>query len=129
MELNFVIYYGWLDPKTDEVKTWTYAGEGFADALKAPRGNVQVIVNEEPWREKNGKRGRGLQHGNDYYIWRDDQGWCGLDLPGREYYLDTYNLTGCIVLKGWTQRDEAYHECVRRATHEGLGNNDPRTNA
>lgn len=126
--LKFRIYYGWLDPSDGKVKTWTFEGAGSEDAIKAPRGNVQVIVNEEPWREAQGKRGRGLQHGHDYYVWRDDQGWCGLDLPGREYYLDHYE-GGCVVLKGWTQRDEAYHECVRRATNEGLGEGDTRTNA
>lgn len=127
MGFKFRIYYGLLDPETQKPKTWTFEGAGLEDAIRAPRGNIQVIVNEEPWREANGKRGRGLQHGKDYYVWRDEMGWFGLDLPGREYYLDTYP-GACVCLKGWSQRDEAYHECVRRATREGLGNGDPRAN-
>ena len=117
MSLRFRIYYGWFDPETGEVKVWTFEGAGRESAKIAPNQNVQVIVNEEPWRT-DGKR--GLQHGTDCYCWRDDQGWCGMDFMGREHYLAELGF-GKIVLWGRSQRNAAFHACLRGALKEGLG--------
>lgn len=115
--LKFRVYYGLRCPHTDEITTWTFEGAGLADAIWTPVENVQVIVNEEPWRT-DGKR--GLQYGQDCYVWRNESGWHGVPFPGREHYLAELGIPK-VCIYGKSVRNEDWQACMRRALKEGLG--------
>lgn len=106
--MKFRIYYG---------DGSTFEGSSFEDAVNAPTLNVQVIVNEEPWRTDGN---HGIQHGKDSYCFRDGA-WFGMDAMGREHYLAESGYPKYTIYGRTTLRNEEFHECLRRALKEGLG--------
>lgn len=91
----------------------TYSG---GDPFRATPRGVQVIAQEAPWV----RQGYILIHGKDFYVWRKGS-WYGVNDGGFWDYLLTTN--GPLkVLHGWTMaKTPEFHECVRRASNEGLG--------
>lgn len=102
--LRFRIYYA-------DGSTWA------GDPFYAPARGVQVIAQEG---ETAGGRGFGLIHSKDFYVWKDEGGWFGVNDGGFWEYLLTHE--GPLkVLHGWTMaKTPEFHECVRRADREGL---------
>lgn len=109
MNLRFRLYYG---------DGSMFEGAGFADAIQAPTNDVQVAINEEPWRT-DGKH--GVQHGHDVYVWRDEGGWYGMDQMGFWHYMAEVGKPKYAIFGRSMARNDAFHDCLRRAMKEGLG--------
>ena len=97
-----------------------YYADGSAysgDPFHAPPRLAQVIAQEA----SHTRQGYILIHGKDFYCWREDGGWFGVNDGGFWEYLLTTD--GPLkVIHGWTMaRTPEFHECVRRASSEGLG--------
>lgn len=118
--MKFCIYYGVWDGEAGQYRYWTFKGQGFEDAIRAPTEGVQHIVQEN----LNNQRGAipycDIINQKEYYVWRPDQGWLGVDQGGYETYIREKGFAKYIT-HGYSLRNEAYHECLRRALKEGLG--------
>jgi hypothetical protein len=115
-KLKFRIYYAVYVASEDEYKHWTYKGQGFEDAIMAPTDGVQVIIQENATKPK----GYDVLNQRDFYCWRPDQGWIAMDLSGRETYEREVGFPK-YTIHGYNLRNDAYHEAMRRALAEGLG--------
>lgn len=114
--LKFRIYYGVWDGREKDYVYWTYNGCGFADALNADTEGVQHIIQENPTKPD----GYDVINQKDFYVWREDQGWIGMDQAGVSTYLREKGIPKHVIF-GYNMRNDAYHECLRRALREGLG--------
>lgn len=96
----------------------TYAGDGFEDAIYTPTQDVQVVINEEPWRA-DGKF--GIQHGHDVYVWRDPGLWFGMDQMGFWHYMAEIGQPKYAIFGRSIARTPDFHDVLKRAKTEGLG--------
>lgn len=114
--LKFRIYYGTWDGAAKEYRYWAISGVGFADALSVDTEGVQHILQENSTKES----GFDIINQKDFYVWREDQGWIGMDHAGVATYLREKGFPKHVIF-GYNMRNDAYHECLRRALQEGLG--------
>jgi len=118
--MRFRIYYAIFDAGDGEYHRWTYEGQGFDDACKAPTEGVQVIVQENPNQQKSAIPGCDIISQFDWYCWRADQGWIGMNSGGYETYLREKGFPKYII-HGYNMRNDAFNKCLTQALKEGLG--------
>jgi hypothetical protein len=114
--MKFRIYYCVYDAGKGDYHYWTYEGVGFEDAIKAPTEGVQVITQENVDKPK----GYDVICQKEYYVWRPDQGWIGMNDAGWETYVREPGFSKYMI-HGYNLRNDAYHDSLRKALAEGLG--------